>query len=448
MEPSVQRKRPGFYYGWVIVLVSLISDMIAVGMGPATFGVFLRPMSEALGWTRTSITGAVSLQSFANIVVSPAVGWLLDRHGPRAIMVFGAASSGIAFMLLGNIHELWEFYLLYTFASALGIHELGGLVTTTAVAKWFIRHRGRAIAVATLGNSIGGLIVAPLAAFLVDSVGWRSAWGVLGFLIVVVTLPPVIIFMRRSPEDMGLLPDGDSPQETRQSTQTTTQSPSSPVAREYQWSLGEALRTRSVWFMILAFNLSSMAVSAVIYHQVAYFTDIGFSVQAASLVLSLNLTCSLVSKLFWGFLSERVEVRLCLIATFLGRAVGMLVLLLGTAPERVYIFAVLYGLLGGAYGTLIPIAWANYYGRSFLGTIRGALTPFSVFSSLAGPLFAAWAFDTLGSYESAFWVFTATLMLAAVAMFFATPPRQRPSTAPSSEEGTVISPMAPQSTPT
>ena len=269
----------------------------------------------------------------------------------------------------------------------------------------------------------------------------------LGFLIVVATLPPTILFMRRSPEDMGLLPDGDSPKEYRLSAQTTTRPPS-PVAGEYQWSLREALRTRSVWFMILAFNLSSMAVSAVIYHQVAYFTDIGFSVQAASLVLSLNLTCSLVSKIFWGLLSERVEVRLCLIATFLGRAAGLLVLLLGTAPERVYIFAVLYGLLGGAYGTLIPIAWANYYGRSFLGTIRGALTPFSVFSSLAGPLYAAWAYDTLGSYESAFWVFAATLAFAAVAMFFATPPRQSPSTALSPEEEAIISPMAPQSTPT
>ena len=422
---SERRRRPRFFYGWVIVFVALLSDFIAVGMGPAAFGVFLRPMSEALGWSRTTITGAVSIQSFANIVVSPVVGTLLDRHGARGIMVAGAVSSSIAFMLLGRLQELWQFYLLYTFASALGIHELGSLVTTTAVAKWFVRHRGRAIAIATLGNSLGGLLIAPLAAFLVDSVGWRSAWAVLGFIIVVIVLPPTILFMRRRPEDMGLLPDGDSPQDAPQTDGSSQHSPGS-ITEEPHWSLRQAMRTRTVWFLILAFNLSSVARSAALYHQVASFPDNVLSIQAASLVLSLNLACAMVSKLFFGLLSERVEVRFCLMATFVGRGLGLLVLLLGTASERVYVFALLYGLLGGAYATLIPIAWADYYGRSFLGTIRGALTPFSVFSSLAGPLFAAWTYDTLGSYDRAFWVFTMTLFLSAVAMYFAKPPGQPP----------------------
>lgn len=425
-RPREGGTRPRLFYGWVIVAVTLLSDAIAVGMGPATFGVFLRPMSEALGWSRTAFTSAVTLQSLANVALSPPLGLLLDRYGARPLMVLGGATAAVCFMLMGKVEEVWQFYVLYTVAAALGLHELGGLITTTAVAKWFVRMRGRAIAISTLGNSIGGLVVAPLAAFLIGAVGWRSSWLVLGAVTAAVVLPPTILFMRNRPEDMGLRPDGDPPDAAPGSGLASGHRPS--ASTEVQWSLREALRTRTVWLLIISLNLSSMTISAVIYHQVALYEDLGFSLQAASLILSMNLGGGALSKLFWGFMAERIPVRYCLIASFLTRALAIFVLLLGSGPERAYVFAALYGL-GGAYGTLVPILWADYYGRTFLGTIRGALTPFSLLASLGGPLFAAWTFDVLGSYTTAFWVFGATLILSTGIIYFARPPRKQPAPA-------------------
>ena len=413
-------RRPRFFYGWIIVLVSAITDATAFGAGNVSFGVFLQPMSAALGWSRTTLIGAATLSSFAHLIVNPVVGVVLDRHGPRIIMVFGTVVGGISFMLMGGVTEPWQYYLLFTTATAFGLHEVGGLVATTTVAKWFVRQRGRALAFTVAGNNIGGIVMAPLTAFLISAIGWGAAWAVLGFLIVAVVLPPTILFMRRSPEDMGLLPDGDPPESAAKSTETT-----SPRREEPRWEVRDALRTPTLWILIISSNLSSLGISAFLYHQVAYFRDAGLSLEAAALTYSLYNAMAMVSKLLWGFIAERVPARYCLMSNFLLKGVGWLALLLSNAPERVLVYSVISGL-GTASAVLQPLLWADYYGRAFLGTIRGVTSPFQVISSLGGPLFAAFVFDTAGSYDVAFWIFTATIFLAFGLMFFARPPGVAP----------------------
>jgi len=421
-EPITAR-RPRVFYGWIIVLVSAIAETTAFGAGAASFGVFLQPMSTALGWSRATLTGAITLQSFANLLISPVLGTLVDRHGPRVIMVFGAAVAGTSYLLMARVTEPWHFYLLYTTAAAFGLQEIGSLVGTTVVAKWFVRRRGRALAFTTLGNNVGGILLAPLSAFLIDAVGWGAAWAVLGFVIVVVVLPPTILFMRRSPEDMGLLPDGDAPQAAAQAGAATSSGSVKQPREEPRWGLRDALRTRTVWILVASFNLASLGISALVYHQVAYFRDAGLSLQDAALNYALFQVSAMIAKLLWGFLAERAPVRYCLMGTFACRGVGFLILLLGGAPERVYWYAVIGGI-GGSIASLQPLIWADYYGRAFLGTIRGVLSPFSLLSSLCGPLFAALVYDATGSYDTAFWIFTATLFAAVALMFFARPPLQ------------------------
>lgn len=407
-------KRPRFYYGWVVAGICALAETVSLGAGGASFSVFLRPMSEALGWSRTTFTGAVTLQSLATLMIAPAVGVLLDRYGPRFIMAWGAVVAAASYLLLGSITEPWQFYILYAIAAALGLNEIGNLVTTATVSKWFVRMRGRALAVNSAGINLGQIIFAPFCAFLIASVGWRAAWGVLGITVLALIFPPALLFLRRTPEDMGLRPDGDPPVQSVASRQS--------AASEPRWTVRSALRTRTLWLLVLTSNLSSLAYGGVLYHIVAYYTDIGLSLQAASVMIALNHFVALATKWPLGLLSERIPARYGLILTFGGRIGGLLFLLLGDSPLRVLGYVLVSGSLSHSIGMLQAKIWADYYGRAFVGSIRGVLTPLNLFSSIGGPLFAAFVFDKLGSYNSALWVFVVTLSLASITVYFAKPP--------------------------
>lgn len=424
MEQVGKAAQPRLFYGWIIVAVAVWANGVSFGAGGSSFSVLLRPMSESLGWSRTLLTGAATAQSIASLFVAPLVGALVDRRGPRQIMVFGAIVAGACYLLMGHIQEPWQFYLLYTVGFALGLNEIGTLVTSIVVSKWFVRMRGRALAFTSMGNQVGAISLAPLTAVTVDTLGWRATWGLLGALIVAIVLPPILPFMRRMPEDMGLRPDGDAPVD-QQAVLSAFPPGRLATGEERPWTVREALRTRSLWLVQLSTNLSSLAASTIAYHMVAYFADGGLSLQAAARVFALYHAGAMVSKIGWGFLAERIPVRYCLMANHLAGAGAFLILLLGSAPERVYLWAILIGVLGTAFAPLQAQIWADYYGRTFVGSIRGIVAPFNLFTNIGGPLFAALVYDKLGTYEPAFWVFTVALVLAAGVVSAAKPPVRR-----------------------
>lgn len=372
-------------------------------------------MSQDLGWSRTLLTGALALQSLGNMAVAPVIGIVLDRYGPRAIMVFGASVAAVCFGLMAWMTEPWQFYLLYTFATVLGLNELGNLVTSTTVAKWFVRLRGRALALGSIGLNFGAIIMAPGVAYLIGTVGWRPTWALLGVVVALTVVPASILFFRKTPEDMGLLPDGDTPgSDAHVNAQRT-------ASREHQWKLGDALRNPTTWYLVIAFNLVGMAAGGLSQHSVAYLQDTGFSLVEATGLFALTHLITVGAKLLWGWMSDRVPVRYCLIMSNVARIVGLACLLLGTGPVRIYGWVIGSGM-GQGLGLLQPKIWADYYGRTFLGTIRGVLHPFSVVAGVAGPLFAAYVYDSAGSYDLAFWTFVATVAASTVLVWFARPP--------------------------
>lgn len=426
VSETVAPKRPRFFYGWIIVAVSSLADLVAFSAGNASFGVFLRPMSDSLGWSRTLLSGAATLQSIVNIIISPILGPLVDRYDPRFIMVTGTIVAAMSYNLMGNVTQPWEFYVLYTAATALGLHEVGSFVTNIVVSKWFVRMRGRALAFSSLGNQIGLVFVVPLVAYFVGNSGWRSAWGFLGWGLAILLIPPVVLFMRRTPEDMGLRPDGEPPvQPIPEHSGSALSRPAPSRSEEPQWGVRDALRARTTWLLVVATNMWSLAGSAFLVHQLPYFMDVGLSLQAASFVVAFNNLVTIVAKLFWGFAAEQVPPRYCLAACYFLRAAGILVLLIGSGFGRIYLYAVVSGL-GIAFAPLSAQIWADYYGRRSVGAIRGAVAPFNVFSSLGGALFAAVAFDLTGSYEGAFGVFSAALFLGSILVYLAKPPGTPP----------------------
>ena len=443
MEPGPEKLRhassPGaglgrwrfpFYYGWVIVAVVFLAEFTVAGMGGITISLFFKPMSDDLGWSLTLLTGAVAAQSIAGMAVAPLMGPLLDRFGARPLMLFGAVSAGIGLLLLSGIQEVWQFWLLYAVVGALGLHELGSFTGPVVVTKWFIRRRGRAMAMATLGTTVGGMAMAPVIGLLIATAGWRQTWGIMGVTLMLLMVPTVFLFMRRQPEDMGLRPDGDSGEPTpavgAPRAEVMGASAAPPRELEPTWTLREALHTRTLWILIIALNLVSLSAGAINIHTVPFFTQQeGMSVQGASFVITLRLLGASLSRVPWGLVVERVPVRQCLVILFTVRAMGPLSLVLVPYPYNIFAFAFFYGFLGGSLGLLQPMTFSNYYGRTFFGSIQGAMRPLLAFPQLAGPLLVAVLFDATGTFDLAFLIAAALGFMGAAVVLLATPPVRR-----------------------
>ena len=357
------------------------------------------------------------------MLLGPIVGLLLDRFGARPVMAFGAIVAGIGLILMSFVQNIWYFYVLFAVIGALGLQEAGHMATSVAVSKWFIRKLGRALAISSLGVPTGAVVVAPLTGVLIFLLGWRAAWAALGLILLVFLLPPVLLLVRRSPEDMGLFPDGEDPSFPHAGSEERT----SPVVNTVgsDWTLKAALGTTTLWVLILASNLGGLTRSTLNIHLINYIQDLGHPASVASFIFSMTYVGSILSRAVYGIALERVPVRYCLAGNLLGQSVGLLFLMVLPFPYGVIPFIIGNGLFGGGFGFISSYAWANYYGRRFLGSIRGVHHMFMI-SNLAGPVFAAIVRDFSGSYQGAFFVVIFMGVASAFLMLQAKRPVRRP----------------------
>ena len=197
-----------FFYGWVIVGVMAASGAGSMAMGTLNFGLFIKPMGDALGIGRSSFGWAQTARRGAGALSSPVIGPLLDSHGSRVILPVAALMSGLALMGLAYINHAWQLVLLFTVMGLVGMSGPGALATSVPVLKWFLSNRGRALAFMSLGIPIGAMVFVPLTQYLIDTVGWEMAWIILAIIGMGIIVPLTAVFVRRQPEDEGLLPDG------------------------------------------------------------------------------------------------------------------------------------------------------------------------------------------------------------------------------------------------
>ncbi len=422
MSGVVDKISGRFFYGWIIVAVSFLCWLVADAFGFYTFGLFIGPLKEEFGWTTLMITGAMTTRGVIAAGLGPLIGYLADKkYGARILMTGGVLAAGATTMAVSQIQSLWQFYLLYGFIGALGMIGFGGLVTHTIIAKWFILKRGRAMGMASMGVSISGTIFVPLVHFLITNFGWRTTLLCLGFIIWAVALIPVVLFVRRSPEDVGLRPDGlDAEAVEAQSSGEI------PVAYgfedEYSWTLGQALRTRAMWLLLAAFNLAGLSFSGVTIHFFSFIESKGIpSFYGAAGMTTIAICCAIV-KVPWGMLAEKFPARFCLMIVYAGCAAGLAILLGLNSGPYVLLYAIIYGTSLGGVIVLRELLFADYYGRAFLGTIRGVVMPVNLVSIAGGPLLAAWINDFTGSYLIAFTIFLITFALGSFLLVLARPP--------------------------
>jgi sugar phosphate permease len=415
------------FYGWWIVLATNIICMIGYGTWLYSFGVFFKPMASEFGWTRAMTAGAYSLRSIEGGIASPIVGWAVDKYGSRGVIVVGAIVSGLSFAMMPLVDSLLGFYLIYGVALSTGMSAMLYLPAWTVIAKWFRRRLSLAMALLAVGAGLGGLVCAPASAFLIANFGWRSAFVILGVVIWIVAIP-LALLVRNSPEEMGLLPDGDAPidEAPEQLGRTTHLEPGEPdLLAPVEYTLRQALRSSAFWMLALAFFFFGMAHSTVTVHTVPALTDAGIPMQKAAVSIGLLTLVSIIGRLSFGYLGDYVTKRYLFMVAYALTGAGLLVLMNARTMGMVYVFIFLFGVGFGGTVPLMPAIRAEYFGRAALGKIQGFMNPVMMFAGAVGPIFAGYVFDTTGSYRISFLVTGLLTFCASAAVFFARPSRPR-----------------------
>ena len=403
------------FYGWWVVAGAFVSHLLSYGILTVAFGVFFPFMAEGLHLGRGLLASVAAAARLVSAALSPLIGPLVDRRGPRLVMALGVLSLAGGTAVLAAAGSAWHVMLGYGVVMAFGSIALGDLTGDATVARWFVRRRGRALAIATMGLSSAGIVIPLPVALLIERFGWRAAWLALAAIVLVLGLAATAL-MRRRPEDYGLTPDGVASPRAGHVTGDT-------LTTEISLGARAATRTPAFWLLVLSTNLAGLGFFGVNLHLFSYITDRGMSAAVAAMLVTYLYTLHTAAKPLWGLIAERVHVRYCIAACYAGGALGVLLLLGPGSMAWLVAFATVYGLTRGAQSFVTSLAWADYFGREAQGAIRGLSAPFRHLSAAAGPIVGGVLYDVTGDYRLAFAIFAAAFLAGSGVALLAKPPR-------------------------
>ncbi len=420
MKQPTGLRSPRVYYGWVMLFVAIIAGSFSTGVGVWGASVFVRPMTEDLEWSRTAFFGALTVQMLVAAALSPIVGPMQDtRTGPRRLMLLSAVLLGSSLLALRFVDNLWQFYLVFGVSTGIAQITGGFALAMTILPKWFVRMRGRVLGIAAVGPGLGPMLYPISIQALIDQSDWRMAWFVLG-IVALVVLVPLSFLVRTRPEDIGLLPDGDSPDAAPSATGGP--GPTRSIAAG-GLTVRESVRALSFWLIVAVFMLVGVGIGGFHANLVPYYQDSGIPESVAALSATAFAIGSVSFRPAWGLLAERVPLRF-LIGPQLILTAGTVLLILNVEGRTSMLIASgLHGLTIGAYITLMGVIVADYFGRLHLGAINGVLRPFMTVSGAASPIFIGFLFDLQDSYTMAFLIIAAGWAIAGVLMLLSKPPR-------------------------
>lgn len=412
------QRSSGMFYGWWIVLAGSVNNAYTSGTFWQGFGAFFDLIVAHFGWSRAITSAAVSIQRTESGMVSPFVGFFIEKFGPRTVMIVGIFVTGWGFIFLSQIQSLWQFYLAFVLIT-LGLSFGSFMVTVTTVANWFVAHRARAMGIMSAGAALGGLLV-PVVIWVTDLTDWRT--GILlvgvGFW---VTGFPVALVMRSRPEDYGQKPDGgpfrgakapgSTPDQERADGDADTTFMAGDAGEGKAYTAREAVKTRAFWQMAMAFGTGQLIMSASI-HQIPAISDFGFSRSTAGLILMGVAIVGLFGRLGSGYVGDVVDKRRVLALAFALQFAGTIVFAYTTTIWHLVGFMVLWGV---GLGLSMPIRFAilaDYFGREHFGSVMGILVTVSTVFGVVGPVFVGWMFDEYGNYKYPFLILSSTLLIA------------------------------------
>ena len=391
----------------------------------------MKPMVDEFGWSRASITGAIAFGSLAGGLLSLVVGPILDRHGPRMIAFGGILLLSLGLSAMMFVNHLWQFYLFFGTGRMVAIGVLS-LVTSVSIANWFVRLRGRAMGITKIGDRLGSALLPLMVQFMIVALGWRLAWGTLGAVVFLISGIPALVFLRHRPEDMGLSPDGATLASDKGTIQPSGRSDTSADDSEPVWTRAQAARTRAFWVLTTLNSLIPFAQAGINFHIYPFLTDHGFSATIAVWIITTVAVSGMAGSVAWGILAERFRIQNLLAANVIAN--GMIFLLfywaiqfkldgaLGTAI--IFLLAGLHGILHGGRNPMIPVIWANFFGRRSLGSIYSLGNPFYFTANAIGPVFAGLFFDLFGSYTFPFYCFASIFCISGIITLRMQPPKR------------------------
>jgi MFS family permease len=404
------------FYGWYIVGASILLNSylaFAIWQGFATF--FL-PILRDFGVSRTVLSGAFSLRQLESGFLSPLVGYLVDRIGPRKVILAGVVLAGSGLILTGLSPNIWWFYLAFVIMSAGVGGASHGVSWSVMVARWFSRQRGRATSFAFMGGAIGGPGVI-LVAKLVEAIGWRPSAILLGLGLLIVGIP--LSFVARSrPQDYGLEPDGDQPAPKAEGSDEKPNSPDSQALIPAT-TLREAIKGSQFWALVAILGTQQISMGGLHTHQIAYFQDIGFSATQAASTVAIAFAVSAIGRIAAGVLTDWTDWRYVFAAVIVGQTTALLILANISVFWHALGFALILGLCHGMMVPIRPIIAGKLFGTTNLGSIWGTIDGAVVASGVVGPIYLGWTFDNFHTYVPAFYIMAAVLITAIPTMFIA-----------------------------
>jgi len=399
-------KKNNIFWGWYIVVGAFL--VMSVNYGARyCFGIFVKPLSVEHGWSHSVISLAATINMLIYSIGAIFVGRMLDKFAPRWIMTTGAIIAAAGFILTGFVNSPLTLYLAYGLLVGLGATGMGVVICSSSVGKWFIKMRGLAIGIATMGISFGIMTLTPLAGFLGRYFSWRAGMFILGAITLTVGVTVSQLLMRKThPEAYGLLPDGDK-------IPLPGQISAAPAVSKI--SLRIIFKDSRFWTIAISQSLIVMVIMSVFVHQVAYAVDNEInSIAAASSLAAISVT-GFIGQFFFGWLSDRL--RDAKYAYFLGISFllcGMILLNYVDNVRSLYLYAVIYGFGYGCIAPILPILIVDRFGRHTLGSIYGLLTFFIGFIGSLGPILGGIIYDYFGSYHYLWLINTIILALTSI----------------------------------
>jgi MFS family permease len=424
LPPAARFLPRRWFYGWYVAIACSLLMFVGVGVGYYGLPVFLSPLREAHGWSTAQVSWAPAIYFCVSGLAAAIVGPHVDRHGPLRLMLVGSLANGVSAAAIGIVNELWQLYLVYfVFAVAFGISS--AVAVNAIMARWFVRKRALAMSVAMTGVSLGGVILAPVASTLIDIGGLGLATPVLGALIIIVSLPVVLGVIVFDPRQVGLLPDGDPPD--------ATPPPSREAALSAQlraWTRSEAIRTVGFWGILIAFLIVLVAQTGYVIHQVAFLEERLGSRSAAAFTLSVTAFGSIVARLAVGLFADNVDRRLLTVILFVVQATAVLLIVHIENVATTWALTLVFGFTFGNIYLMQSLLVGELFGMVSFGAIFGLISLAGQVGSGLGPIGVGLLHDATGGYTVPFTITAILTYVAAFAVLFVRPAKDRAAEAP------------------
>ena len=410
------------YYGWIVIAVGALGTYASSGSAQVTLAGIQTLIFEDTGWDRSTIALGITIGTWVAGLLTPVFGKIADTHGPRLAMPLTSLMVGVCFYWIGGMSAIWHFYVAYIIARGLGNPVLIGVMPRTVAVNFFDRKRNLALGIVSMARPCFGAINVQLITLISTWSSWRTAYKLLGVYSILLTIP-LSLFIRKDPESIGLLPDGEKPKLSNQ--ESFIKSEEVADIDKHIWSAREAAKTFTLWAIVSAEFLIILTSGTIGFQLVPYLHESGLPISMAALAWTISTLLNAFSNPIWGFLSDIYSPRklvlsampICLVVT------SIFLLIDGGYPG--FACVVIWGAASGGLNVLGGMIIANYFGRHSFGSISGIMGPFQIIGLGLGPIIGAIMYDATGGYMYLFAFAIITYLAATMLFFFAKPPKMK-----------------------